>query len=117
MSVGSSGFTKLVQATVLASFIAIPANDVWAESDFTAGKLVNELKPSELYIFVSGVVEGLAHARYLKDGKQTEGMNCILDWFYKDKATIDTITKSFKEYSDFSPAGVTAALAKKKCGE
>jgi hypothetical protein len=117
MSAGSTGFAKLAQTTVLASFIAIPANDVWAKEGFTAGKVVKELNPSQLYLYMTGIVEGLAYSRYIKDGQNTEGMNCIYSWFYDDKDMAYTITAAFEKYPDHLPGTIVAALAKQKCGE
>ncbi|MFG1342498.1 hypothetical protein [Xanthobacter autotrophicus] len=78
---------------------------------------MKELGATERYSYIAGVVEGLAVARYLKDSKKPAGMNCIYDWFYDDKKTIDAIYVAFGQYPDFPPGAVIAALAKQKCGD
>jgi hypothetical protein len=117
MSAGSTGFTKLAQATVLASFIAIPANDVWAETDFTAGTVMTKMNSEERFAYVAGIVEGLSYARYLKDSKKPDGMQCIDDWFYKDKTAYSSVQENFEKFPDHYPVAILSALINKKCGE
>lgn len=91
--------------------------EAFSEQQIDADKIMTELKAGERYSFVAGVVEGLAIARYMKDGKKSEGMNCIYDWFYDDKETIKTIYAAFGKYGTYPPGSVIDVLAKQKCGE
>lgn len=86
-------------------------------TDFTAGVVMAKMDGKERYAFVAGVVEGLAMARYMRDGKKPEGMKCLYDWFYKDQATIDIVYAAFQRYPDYPPGTVVSVLAKKTCGE
>ena len=70
----------------------------------------------ERFAFVAGVVEGLAMARYVRDGKKPDGMKCIYDWFYKEPKTIDLIYAAFGRYPDHLPGAIIGALANRKCG-
>lgn len=78
---------------------------------------MEKMAGGERYAFVAGVVEGLAMARYMKDGKKPEGMKCIYDWFYEDKSTLDTIYAAFQKYPDYPPGTVVDVMTRKKCGE
>lgn len=82
----------------------------------TAKKVMTDIPPGERYVFVAGMLEGLALARYYKDGKQRDGMRCMLDWFYDDKQTVQTIYAAFNKYPDYPPASIVDVLAKQKCG-
>jgi hypothetical protein len=95
-------------------FVLAPTT-VLAE-DFTAGTVLKDMTDSERYPYVAGVVEGLAYARYQKDGKATDGMGCIYDWFYERDNAITDIYAAFAEFSDFTPGAVVAALVQKECG-
>ncbi len=84
--------------------------------DFTAGTVLKNLADSERYPYVAGVVEGLAYARYQRDGKTTDGMGCIYDWFYERENTMLDIYAAFAKFPDFTPGAVVAALVQKECG-
>ncbi|RDJ21069.1 hypothetical protein DWF00_07565 [Bosea caraganae] len=68
------------------------------------------------YTYVAGIVEGLAHARFVKDAKDTQGRACIYTWFYNDKATIQKIYEAFERYPGTLPGAIVGALAATKCG-
>lgn len=68
------------------------------------------------YTYVAGIVEGLAHARFIKDGKNVEGRDCIHNWFYQDKTTSKKIFEAFERYPASLPGQVVGALAAVKCG-
>lgn len=74
------------------------------------------MEAAERYTFVAGIVEGLAHARFIKDNKATEGRACIYAWFYDDKGTRDKIFEAFARYPNALPGQVIGALAATKCG-
>ena len=95
----------------------IAANDAGA-TDFSAGFVMDSMERPERYTFVSGVIEGLAYARYVKDGKKSEpGMRCIYDWFYEKDGTLERIYQAFDSFRDYTPGAIVAALAEKECGE
>lgn len=60
--------------------------------------------------------EGLAYARYKKDGDKTDGMKCIYDWLYYKDETPEEIVAAFKRFPDHTPGAVIAAMAAKECG-
>lgn len=66
--------------------------------------------------YVAGVVEGLAYARYVSDGKTTDGMGCIYDWYYKTDGTFEVVLDAFGRFPDHTAGAVMAALVNKECG-
>lgn len=85
-------------------------------SDFTAGIVVTKMAEADRYPFMSGIIEGLAYARYKKDGDKTDGMKCIYDWFYENKARPQEVLDTFKRFPDYTAGAVMAALVEKECG-
>lgn len=85
-------------------------------SEITAENVMT-LPPADRYLFITGIVEGLAIARYNKDGKQKQGMKCIYDWFYESKQIAITIEAAFSKYPKYPPGSIVDVLAKQKCGE
>lgn len=85
--------------------------------DFTAGAVVERMDASERYTFIAGIIEGLAYARFVSDGKSEEpGMRCIYTWFYEEDGSANKIVAAFKAFPDHLPGAVTAALAQRRCG-
>ncbi len=76
---------------------------------------MEKMAPQDRVPYISGVVEGLAYARYLRDEKQTAGMKCIFDWYQKGKDTIDVIYTAFGKYPDYPPAAIIDVLSRKAC--
>jgi hypothetical protein len=91
------------------------ANDVTAQA-LTAGVVMEKMEGSDRYTYVAGIIEGLAHARFVKDNKDTQGRACIYTWFYDDKATLPKIYAAFEKYPGTLPGAVVGALAATKCG-
>ncbi len=96
-------------------FVAAGSTSAHAEA-MTAGVVAEKMSAEDLYTYVAGVVEGLAYSRLQQDGKKTEGMTCIYDWFYKDKDSFGRIEAMFKENPKYPPAAIVAVLAEEKCG-
>lgn len=86
-------------------------------SDFTAEKVLKEMSNAEQVAYMAGVIEGLAIARYNRDGKKKDGMGCIYDFFYKEKANMRAILDAFEKYPSYPPGSIIDVLVKRKCGE
>ena len=84
--------------------------------DFTAGVVMEKMSAVERSAYLAGVVEGLAYARYAKDGKQTSGMKCIYAWFYEGDGTLQKIHSAFNRFKDYLPGAVIAAMVERECG-
>ena len=87
-----------------------------AQTAMTAGVVMEKMPALERLAFVAGIVEGLAYARYAKDGKKTEGMGCVYRWFYDKKDRIDDIYQAFNRFKEHLPGAVVAAMVAKECG-
>ena len=85
-------------------------------TDFTAGIVMEKMDEKQRYAYLAGVVEGLAYARYVKDGKQTGGMKCVYNWFYEGDRTVEKIYSAFRRFDDYLPGAVMAAMLEKECG-
>ena len=73
--------------------------------------------------FISGIIEGLAYARFARDNehvegdkKTTTGMKCIYDWFYEKPHAIDLIYLAFGKYPTYLPGAIISNLIKQDCG-
>lgn len=78
---------------------------------------MKEMKPDQQYAYLAGVIEGLAVARYMRDGKQKKGMECIYGWFYDDKQTVPAIHEAFGRFPTYPPGAIIDVMVKRKCGE
>lgn len=81
---------------------------------FTTGVIMREMTPDQRFIYVSGIVEGLAYARFAADGQKMDGMNCIYDWFYQEP-TMGKIEQMFTQFNDYTPGPVVAAMLEGEC--
>lgn len=101
------------------SIVALPiilgVNSVRAET-LTAGVALDTMSSVEFSSFVQGVVEGLAQARYEKDGRDTDGMRCIYEWFYESGDTsLRDVISGFDKFPDHSPGAVMSGLINREC--
>jgi len=95
--------------------LAAPFGGAYGQA-LTAGAIVEQLEPGDRYTFVAGIVEGLAYARFLEDGRsETPGMACIYRWFYETEATPTQIFQAFEAFPDHTPGAVVAAMAARGC--
>lgn len=110
-----SGKINVIGGGLLAACVAVmsPAS----AEDMTAGSVLTKMKPDQRFPYLAGIVEGLAHARYQRDDKATEGMACIYDWFYRTEGSAETIYAAFEKFKNHTPGAVMAALIQRRCGE
>lgn len=81
----------------------------------TSGIVVEKMNQSELYTYVAGIVEGLAHAR-VDGAKPASGeRSCVYRWFYETEGTFDRIFVTMGHFKDRMPGAVVAAMAEKRC--
>ncbi|NRA87234.1 MAG: hypothetical protein HRU28_07525 [Rhizobiales bacterium] len=85
--------------------------------NISAGYVLNEMNNDQRISYISGVIEGLAYSRFLREKPNENGMNCIYDWFFKDSdKKMKKITAWFNRHLD-KPVGVLLyVLIKKECG-
>lgn len=82
----------------------------------TAGSVMEKMGLEERAAYLAGVIEGLAYARYAKDGRQTDGMGCIYDWYCRTDGALRKIYAALDRFSDYTPGAVLAAMIEKECG-
>lgn len=117
-------FGNRILATLHGAWVAlvVGAHPAFA-TDMTAGVIMERMSASERFIYVSGMIEGLAYSRFLRDSaaagsKDERGMKCIYDWFYEgDDSIQQSIDSAFRTYADYSPSVVVWAMVKRECGE
>lgn len=123
MRVTDRAVTSALGAAAVAGAMAIAgAQHARADTPMTAGVVLEKMPSNELVVFVAGIVEGLAYARFRQDtkvaGKNDErGMNCIRNWYHGSDQIILKIQSTFKKYDKYPPWVVVAAMVKKECGE
>lgn len=104
-------------AVLLGVALSTPTCGPAHATEFSAGTVMAKMDGKERYAFVAGIVEGLAMARYMKDGKKPEGAKCIYDWFYSGNDTAATVYAAFQRYPEYPPGTVVSVMTKKACGE
>lgn len=69
--------------------------------------------------YVDGVVEGLAFARWIADGRDQTGMNCILNWYYggEPSEAYEGVLDFFDRHPDQHVGTLMYALIREECGE
>lgn len=110
------------KAALAASIISLVTGAQATAADLTAGVVLKEMPSKEFVVYVTGLVEGMAYARFRKDtlaaGQKVEtGMQCIRTWFHGDTKTILAVEDAFRQYADYTPWVVVGAMIKKECGE
>ena len=117
MSVAHSVFSSKSASTIAAvlPFMLAPSVAL-ADTDMTAGVIIERMTGNEQAAFFSGLIEGLAYARYQKDGQKVEGMKCIYHFYYDKEGTVLAIVDAFTRFPDYTPGTVLAAMVAKECG-
>ncbi|MEO1193319.1 MAG: hypothetical protein AAFY02_16270 [Pseudomonadota bacterium] len=106
----------LVSAAVMLGATSAQADEM------SAGSVLERMSFEDRFVFMAGIIEGLAYARYKSDGNQTDGMGCIYDWFYGQDDTSERakasfqIEEAFARYPDHTPGAVVGALVTMRCG-
>lgn len=103
-------------------FLATGVHPAYAQ-EMTAGLIMEKMEPKERYAYVSGIVRGMAYARFRKDtiaggAKDERGMTCIYDWYYRGEGkTYAMLETTFRKNGQYAPTVIIASLLKKECGE
>lgn len=98
--------------------LAMTSASAASATNLNAGYVLDKMNNDQMVSYVSGVVEGLAYARFLKDRPSEDGMNCVYSWYDKlDKQGWTKMEAWFRRHED-KPVGVLLhVLIKKECGE
>ncbi len=85
----------------------------------TARTIEKELSLTERYAYVTGVIEALAYARYLREKPSRRGMDCITGWYQKTPriafwSEFEALTK---KHGDQPVSVLIYAMSIDHCGE
>lgn len=85
----------------------------------TVTEVRENMTPKEQTRYVAGVVEGLAFARWIADGRDNAGMNCIWGWYFgEDQAALFAKQSAFfDKHPDQQVSTLMYALIREECGE
>lgn len=86
------------------------------QQNFDANYVLNDMTSDQQVSYISGVVHALAFARWLKDDKQTEGMDCVHAW-WSGAEMWDEIDAFFGRHLDRQPVPLVYILVRAECGE
>ena len=107
----SSFFAMILTAALSLSFAretaALPAEDI-----------LNNMSQDQRHGYISGIVDGLAYARWLAQRPDETGMQYIYNWYY-DGGTEKwaLITQWLERHLDKQVDALMYVLIKKECGE
>ena len=109
--------SKYKQILVIILGVLITGINPSLSSNLNADAVLNKMNADERFGYISGVVEGLAYSRWLKDRPNDTGMQCIYKWYYNAKLEKwKKITAWFNRHPN-KPVGVLLyVLIKKECG-
>ena len=108
----SRPFAVLTVAAILMAAATAPA------AGQTAGDILTKTTADHRVGYISGVVEGLAFARYLRDKPDTSGMKCIYDWYLKGGDAVWTkILAWLQRHPDKRVGVLVHVLVKRECGD
>lgn len=117
-------FAKNIKARISFFALAVVAGATPSYAlDLTAGNVMSDMPVAERTMFISGIVHGLAYARFRNDtlasGERDQtGMECILQWFGTDRLSrLMEIEATFEAYAGEYPPTVLAAMVKQECAE
>ena len=86
-------------------------------SSLNADAVLNKMTLEQRHSYVSGVIEGLAYSRWLKDKPSDVGMQCIYKWYYSGKTeNLKKIYAWFERHPDKPVGALLYVLIKKECG-
>ena len=88
-------------------------------SALTVEEIRRNLTTDEQTHYVTGVVEGLAFARWLADNRDQAGMNCIWNWYLGSdtEARFNQQMAMFDRHPDQQVSTLMYALIREECGE
>lgn len=84
----------------------------------TAEDVLNRMNDDERFAYISGLVDGLAFARWTAEKPDNTGMQCIYDWYYGGNTAVrETIQTWLTRHQDKPVDALMYVLIKRECGE
>ncbi|WP_058285262.1 hypothetical protein [Leisingera aquaemixtae] len=99
----------------IAAFLATGKN----AAALTAQDVMENMSAEEQNAYISGVVEGLAFARWLADERDETGMQCIWNWYLHSdqRARFNAQMDWFEKHPEQQVSTLMYALIREECGE
>lgn len=104
-----------VIAAAFAAVFLVSDTPISQAEQLNAGAILNNMSAVERFTYLSGVIEGLAHARFVADGGAT-GRACLHAWFYDTPESRRKLEAAFARYPNEYAAPIILALTKRQCG-
>lgn len=101
-------------APILSAVAMFLGSGVAYAEDLDTAAVLTVFSSEQRGSYLQGVVEGLAYARYQKDGDEA-GMQCIYKWFYDGDAGMVATLDAFERFPEHTPGALVAALIQKEC--
>lgn len=103
---------------IIVGLMLLPGGSASAEDLLDAG-VVMDMPHEQRLGYISGVIEGLAYSRFLRDRPNEDGMKCIFDWYYEggDLKAWNKIAAWFDRHPDKPVGALLYVLVRKECGE
>lgn len=84
----------------------------------TGEEILTKLDTDGQYDYVSGVLQGLSYARFLKDRPDQTGAKCIATWLIRGRNRNWEIAEKWLKHHKEKPAGVIIyTMVSKECGK
>ena len=107
-------------AMILSSAVFLAnGQDAQAET-LDAGYVLNKMTAEQRGSYLSGVVEGLAFARFVQDRPDESGMACIYNWQNENLGrpeAFKTVAAWLERHSERTVGVLLYTLIKRECGE
>ena len=112
-------FSKYQQLLIIIPLAVFGVTDHAEATKLNAGFVLNEMNAGQRVGYITGVIEGLAYARFLRDRPNERGMNCVYDWYYGGDRTQkrQEIRSWFGRHPDKPVGALLNILIEDKCGE
>lgn len=111
--------TRITQRIAIAATAAIGLTiSPYQAMALTANEVLTNMESGERFSYVSGIVDGLAYARWLAERPNEEGMQCIYGWYYSNDDSVRARILTWLERHPDKPVdALMYVLIKKECGE
>lgn len=106
---------KQLSAILLCSGVLASFGGVAQAETLNAGFVMSQMNADQRASYVSGVVEGLAFSRYLRERPDEAGMKCIYQW-HADTDTED-LHAWFERHPERTISVLLYTMMKRECGE
>lgn len=84
----------------------------------TADDVLNKMSSDQQHGYISGLVDGLAYARWLSNRPDKAGMQCIYGWYYNGREEKWALIQQwFERHLEKPVDALLYVLIKKECGE